>query len=106
MLLQPAHKVRDALGLNRRRPPRAGLRRLDNFDLSYVSPDDPLWRRALLRAIENASGRRRLLPIYREWSAKWGGQPGMMDALLPLIGSRLDIQAPHGRRRFRPALRW
>jgi putative hemolysin len=66
---------------------------LENFALSYVSADDPLWKRALLRGIENASGRRRLLPVYREWSAKWAGTPRMMNELLPSIGSTLDIKA-------------
>jgi putative hemolysin len=67
---------------------------LEKFDLSYVSPDDPLWKRALLRAIENASGRRRLLPIYHAWSARWADTPRMMNKLLPLIGSKLEISAP------------
>jgi putative hemolysin len=66
---------------------------LEDFALSYVSADDPLWKRALLRGIENASGRRRLLPVYRDWSAKWGGSPRMMNELLPAIGSTLDIDA-------------
>jgi putative hemolysin len=64
------------------------------FALSYVSASDPLWKRMALRAIENISGRRRLLPIYRHWSARATGNPRKMGELLDLIGTRLEITAP------------
>jgi putative hemolysin len=64
---------------------------VENFSLSYVSAGDPLWKRALLRGIENLSGRRRLLPAYRSWSANWAGHPRMMNELLGLIGCSLEI---------------
>ncbi len=64
---------------------------MENFALSYVSAGDPFWKRALLRGIENLSGRRRLLPVYRAWSAKWAGHPEMMTELLGLLGSSLEI---------------
>src|ERR1700676_5501897 len=64
-------------------------------ELSYVSWRDPFWKRWTMRAIENVSGRRRLLPIYYRWRATVvGTNPRMMEALLDLIGTRLDVQAP------------
>src|SRR5580704_13574106 len=48
-----------------------------------------------MRGIENVSGRRRLLPIYHRWrSTVVGSSPRMMGALLDMIGTRLDVQAP------------
>jgi putative hemolysin len=64
-------------------------------ELSYVSWRDPFWKRWIMRAIENASGRRRLLPIYHRWRATVvGTDPRMMGALLDMIGTRLDVRAP------------
>jgi putative hemolysin len=62
--------------------------------LSYASPQDPLWKRWAMRAIENLSGRRRLLPIYHAWRTEVAGKsPRMMNDLLDMIGTRLDINA-------------
>jgi len=62
--------------------------------LTYASWRDPPWKRWAMRAIENLSGRRRLLPIYRVWRSQAGGQhPRLMGALLDMIGTRLDIDA-------------
>jgi putative hemolysin len=45
-----------------------------------------------MRAIENLSGRRALLPIYHRWRAEAVGRnPRMMGALLDMIGTRLKI---------------
>jgi putative hemolysin len=64
-------------------------------ELSYVSWRDPFWKRWTMRAIENVSGRRRLLPVYHRWRATVvGTNPRMMGALLDMIGTRLDVQAP------------
>jgi putative hemolysin len=64
-------------------------------ELSYVSRRDPFWKRWTMRAIENVSGRRRLLPVYHRWrTTVVGTSPRMMGALLDLIGTRLDVQAP------------
>ena len=64
-------------------------------ELSYVSWRDPLWKRWTMRAIENVSGRRRLLPIYHRWRATVvGANPRMMGTLLDMIGTRLDLHAP------------
>jgi putative hemolysin len=47
-----------------------------------------------MRAIENLSGRRRLLPIYHAWRTEVAGKsPRMMNELLDMIGTRLDINA-------------
>jgi putative hemolysin len=64
-------------------------------ELSYVSWRDPFWKRWIMRAVENLSGRRRLLPIYHRWRTSVAAKsPRMMGALLEMIGTRLDIQAP------------
>ena len=44
-------------------------------ELSYLSRRDPLWKRWTMRAIENVSGRRRLLQIpgpggWQGWSRR------------------------------------
>jgi putative hemolysin len=62
--------------------------------LSYASPRAPRWKRWTMRAIENLSGRRRLLPIYHTWRTKVAGKnPRMMNELLDMIGTRLDINS-------------
>jgi putative hemolysin len=64
-------------------------------ELSYVCARDPFWKRWIMRAIENLSGRRRLLPIYHRWrTTVVGTNPRMMGALLDMIGTRLDVRAP------------
>ena len=64
-------------------------------ELSYVSWRDPFWKRWMMRAIENVSGRRRMLPVYHRWRATVvGTSPRMMGALLDMIGTRLNVQAP------------
>jgi putative hemolysin len=62
-------------------------------ELSYVSQRDPMWKRWTMRAIENVSGRRRLLPVYHRWRAAAATSPRMMAALLDMIGTRLEVQA-------------
>jgi hypothetical protein len=58
--------------------------------LTYASPRDPWWRRWAMHAIEDLSGRRRLLPIYRAWRTQVAGKnPHMMNELLGMIGTRL-----------------
>src|SRR6266849_3541073 len=60
--------------------------------LTYASPDDPWWKRWAMHAIEDLSGRRRLLPIYRAWRTEVAGNsPRMMTELLDMIGTRLEI---------------
>jgi len=62
--------------------------------LTYASPQDPRWKRWAMRAIEDLSGRRRLLPIYRTWRTEVAGKsPRMMNELLDMIGTKLDINA-------------
>jgi putative hemolysin len=62
--------------------------------LTYASPRDPSWKRWTMRAIEDLSGRRALLPVYYRWRAEVAGKsPRMMGALLDMVGTRLDIDA-------------
>ena len=61
---------------------------------TYASPRDPRWKRWTMRAIEDLSGRRALLPAYCRWRAEVAGKsPRMMGALLDMFGTRLDIGA-------------
>jgi putative hemolysin len=61
---------------------------------TYASPRDPRWKRWTMRAIEDLSGRRALLPAYCRWRAEVAGKsPRMMGALLDMIGTRLEIDA-------------
>jgi putative hemolysin len=60
--------------------------------LTYASPRDPRWKRWAMHAIEDLSGRRRLLPINHAWRTEVAGKsPRMMNDLLDMIGTRLDI---------------
>jgi hypothetical protein len=60
--------------------------------LTYASPRDPRWKRWLMRAIEDISGRRSLLPVYYRWRREVVGKsPRMMGALLDMVDARLDI---------------
>jgi putative hemolysin len=62
--------------------------------LTYASPRDPRWKRWAMHAIEDLSGRRRLLPIYRAWRTEVAGKsPRMMTELLRMIGTTLDINS-------------
>ena len=67
----------------------------DSEILTYASPDDPLWKRWAMRAIEDLSGRRRLLPIYHAWRTEVAARDPrmMMNELLLRIGTALDIDA-------------
>jgi putative hemolysin len=62
--------------------------------LSYASPRDPRWKRWAMHAIEDLSGRRRLLPIYRTWRTEVASKnPRMMNELLRMIGTTLYISS-------------
>ncbi len=66
-----------------------------SYELSYANPDDPLVRRLLMRAIEDLSGRRRLLPIYARWRSDSAlRSPHMWRDALEMIGTTLDISGP------------
>jgi putative hemolysin len=63
--------------------------------LSYSSPSDPLWKRYAMRAIEDLSGRRGLLPIYYRWRRDVAGKsPRMMGELLEMAGATISLNAP------------
>jgi len=66
-------------------------------ELSYVNDSDRLWKRLLIAAIEDLSGRLRVLPAYRHWrrDASASEQQGWQ-SLLALVGTRLQIDAPAG----------
>jgi putative hemolysin len=62
--------------------------------LTYASPRDPWWKRWAMHAIEDLSGRRRLLPIYHAWRTESAGKsPRMMNELMDMVGTKLDINA-------------
>ena len=62
--------------------------------LTYASPRDPWWKRLAMHAVEDLSGRRRLLPIYRAWRTEVAGKsPRMMTELIEMVGTNLDINA-------------
>jgi putative hemolysin len=67
---------------------------MDSYELSYASPEDPLARRLLMRAVENLSGRRRLLPVYEKWKRDFAGKSATQwSDLLKMIGSDLEVSA-------------
>jgi len=64
-------------------------------DLSYASAGRTRASRWMMRAIENLSGRRRLLPIYDRWRKEVAGKsPRMMSEALEMIGTTIDIRSP------------
>ena len=71
-------------------------------ELSFVTPTDPSWKRWLIGAIEDVSGRRKILPLYRQWRAEYVGKsPHMMGDGLNLIDVNLKIHSRYrGRQRF------
>jgi putative hemolysin len=67
---------------------------MQSDSLTFAFPRDPSWKRWTMRAIEDLSGRRALLPVYYRWRAEVAGKsPRMMGALLEMVGTRLDIDA-------------
>jgi putative hemolysin len=63
--------------------------------LTYSSPNDPLWKRWAVRAIEDLSGRRGLLPVYYRWRRDVAGKsPRMMGELLEMVDARIELDAP------------
>jgi putative hemolysin len=66
----------------------------ESDELSYACERDPRWKRWTMRAIENASGRRGLLPIYHAWRSNVAGKsPRQMTELMGMIDTRLEIIA-------------
>jgi putative hemolysin len=84
--------VIEAVALNPNPPVHDPMDPMESDILSYASPRDPRWKRWAMHAIEDLSGRRRLLPIYRAWRNEVAGKsPRMMSELLSMIGTTLDI---------------
>jgi putative hemolysin len=69
---------------------------MTSHELSYATESMPPFQRWLIRAIENLSGRRRLLKAYHAWREKSAGGPHMWRDALTLIGTRLEADAPAG----------
>ena len=68
---------------------------MTSYELSYATQNDSPVKRLLMRIIEDLSGRRRLLPIYRQWSTEIAGKdPLMWNRLLDMICMRLEVKAP------------
>src|SRR5260370_8537511 len=81
--------ARESLGHRRSRRHRMPM---ESQILTYASPQDPWWKRWAMHAIEDLSGRRRLLPIYRTWRTEVAGKsPRMMNELLDMIGTSLEM---------------
>ena len=80
------------------------LVRMTSYELSYATPGDPPLKRWLMRAIENLSGRLRLLPLYHRWRDESAGKsPHMWADALGLIATRLEVDAPADWHRHIPA---
>ncbi len=63
-------------------------------ELSYVSDNDPAWKRWTIAAIEDLSGRRHYLPLYRRWINGSAGEGVRFAEALKLIGVDLKIDSP------------
>jgi putative hemolysin len=84
----------EAVALNPNPPAQDSMESEESEILTYASPRDPRWKRWAMHAIEDLSGRRRLLPIYRAWRTEIAGtgkSPRMMSELLRMIGTTLNI---------------
>jgi hypothetical protein len=104
------HEIRERLQ-QRWRVLRRRLRRLRphrmSYELSYARPDDPPIRRWFMRAMEDLSGRRRLLPLYRRWRNEIaGGSACMWSQALGLIGTHREIGARGDWHSAIPPVRW
>ena len=63
-------------------------------EISYALPDDPFWRRTLIRAIETISGRNRILNTYRTWRRHYYEKsPDHIYAFFRLFRIRLETEA-------------
>lgn len=63
-------------------------------DLSYVSSSQPAWMRWTIAAIEDLSGRRHYLPLYRRWQTEIVGKSQrIMSDCLDLIEVDLRVEA-------------
>ncbi|PLX37114.1 MAG: glycerol acyltransferase [Hyphomicrobiales bacterium] len=61
-------------------------------ELSYASPDDPLPKQWVIRAIEGLCGRKRLVRLYEIWRNDIiGSSDRVMGDLLGLVDVKLDI---------------
>jgi putative hemolysin len=64
-------------------------------ELSYVRPDDPPLKRWFMSAVEDLSGRRKLLPLYQQWrTTVVGKNPRMWGVALDMIGTGIAVDGP------------
>jgi len=78
----------------RRELPSATRGAMTSYELSYAAFGDSRLKRFLMRAVENLSGRRRLLQLYYCWREEVVGKnPLMWNSLLDIIGTRLELIA-------------
>lgn len=63
--------------------------------LSFVSPEHPVWKRWVIGAIEDVSGRRKFLPLYDRWRDEIVGnsERRMMEDMLGLLNVTLDVKS-------------
>lgn len=64
-------------------------------DLSFVSPEQPLWMRLVIGTIEDLSGRRRFLPLYDIWRDDYVAKSPetMISGMLEVIDTKLKAHA-------------
>lgn len=64
-------------------------------ELSYANPGDTMMRRLFMRAIENLSGRQRLLRLYHRWQRESVDRsPSQWQDALEMIGTELAVVGP------------
>jgi putative hemolysin len=64
-------------------------------ELSYVRADDQPLKRWFMSAIEDLSGRRKLLPLYRQWRTQVADKsPRMWGIALDMIGTGIAVDGP------------
>ncbi len=66
-------------------------------ELTYVLPNDPLHKRLIVSLVEDIAGRRKFLPLYKQWQQHASRSPEtMMAEMIRLIDVQLDTSSsPH-----------
>jgi len=67
---------------------------LDHAEFSYANPEHPVLKRWLIRGIEHASGRKKLVKLYEVWrDSIIGTSPYMWSDLLGLINIHVSLDS-------------
>ncbi|GGB59677.1 glycerol acyltransferase [Roseibium aquae] len=67
---------------------------MDQAEFSYANPEHPVLKRWLIRSIEHASGRKKLLKLYEVWrDTIIGTSPYMWSDLLGLINIKVSVDS-------------